>query len=163
MQIEDMITLYDYSFWANQRVLETVEALDAQHLDATLLAGLDSLRAIFVHTLGSEWLWRTRWQGDNRPALPSLDHSPTLAAIGARWREGQRLMRVFLATLRQEDLGRVVAYTNLSGEARRAVLWRTMIHLVNHGTQHRSEAAALLTALGHSPGNLDMIVFFPQA
>ncbi|MEP7189312.1 MAG: DinB family protein [Roseiflexaceae bacterium] len=162
MQLEEIMTLYDYNFWATDRILNAAEALNAEQFDATLLAGLGSLRVIFAHAVGAEWLWRTRWQGSNPPALPSPDDFPTLAAIRSRWREEQQLMRAFLATLREEELGRVLAYTNLSGQARRVVLWRTMIHVVNHGTQHRSEAAALLTALGHSPGDLDMIVFFPQ-
>ena len=37
--------------------------------------------------------------------------------------------------------------------------WQMLAHVVNHGTQHRSEAAALLTEAGQSPGDLDMIFF----
>ena len=40
--------------------------------------------------------------------------------------------------------------------------WRHGFRVVNHGTQHRAEAAALLTAEGRSTGELDLINYAEQ-
>jgi uncharacterized damage-inducible protein DinB len=38
-------------------------------------------------------------------------------------------------------------------------VWQTILHVVTHGIQHRSESAAILTGYGQSPGDLDFDLF----
>ena len=71
-------------------------------------------------------------------------------------------MRAFLATQDRERLEEVIAYQTTSGSPQQNVLWQILVHLVNHGTQHRSEVALALTSLGRSPGDLDFILFRRQ-
>ncbi len=66
-------------------------------------------------------------------------------------------MRSYLKGLADADLDRVVSHRSTEGVAYSAVLWKILAHVVNHGTQHRSEAAVRLTELGASPGDLDFI------
>ena len=47
----------------------------------------------------------------------------------------------------------------MQGERWAYPLWQQMIHQVNHATQHRSEAAMMLTKLDCSPGLLDLLYF----
>ncbi len=66
----------------------------------------------------------------------------------------------FVVGLTDERLESKFSYTTTEGKPHQRILWQAMAHVVNHGTQHRTEAAAILTDLGHSPGDLDMIFFF---
>jgi len=65
----------------------------------------------------------------------------------------------FVNNLMDEQLNKVVSYKTTQGIPNERILWQMMAHLVNHGTQHKTEAAAMLTGFGHSPGDIDMIYF----
>lgn len=72
-------------------------------------------------------------------------------------------MRSFLAGLTDERLASEITYVSTrSGEVHNDPLWQLMIHVVNHGTQHRAEAAEALTMAGRSPGDLDLLDFFRE-
>lgn len=152
----------DYHYWATERLLRTCVALDEGQLRATVIAGHQGVLVTLVHTLGAEWMWRQRWHGTSPTAMPASDEFPTLAALRARWDEEQAAVRAFVAGLRDEELQREVAYTTMRGRADTQQLSMLIAHMFNHGTQHRAEAAAMLTVLGHSPGDLDMIVFLRE-
>ena len=68
----------------------------------------------------------------------------------------------FVDSLSDEKLNAIFHYKNTKGAEFESTLWQAMAHVVNHGTQHRSEAAAMLTDLDHSPGDIDMIMFFRE-
>ena len=120
------------------------------------------MHGALVHTLEAEYFWRILIT-ENRFAeeLTAAD-LPTLADIENRWREEQAAMRAYLTGLSDADLTHIVSYTNDEGVLRERVLWHCLAHVVNHGTQHRSECAAMLTEFGHSPGDLDFTRFLNE-
>jgi uncharacterized damage-inducible protein DinB len=91
--------------------------------------------------------------------MPEAAAFADLAAIRARWDEIERDTQAFVAALDDARLAAPLSYVNMQGETWTYPLWQQMIHQVNHATQHRSEAAVLLTQLGHSPGWLDLLYF----
>lgn len=160
MDGDDIQTLFGYNYWANRQLLARAARLSPAELDEPTGEEPASIRSTLVHILGAEWLWRVRVHERVSPAvLLTTESFPDLAAIRERWQEEEAAMLGFLATLDRKRLGEVVEYRNTRGVPFQNVLWHILAHLVNHGTQHRSEAAVALTSRGQSPGDLDFIVY----
>ena len=160
MQIEDILILYEYNYWANAQVLKAAARVTEAQLIAPAGVSHRSLRGTLVHILATEWIWRMRCQEGLSPGeLPSEADLPSLEAIHSRWQSEEQAMRAYLASLHDADLAGVVGYTTTRGIPHNNRLWHLLVHVVNHGTQFRAEAAVLLTEYGHSPGDLDLIAF----
>ena len=158
MNAQEIRTFYDYNYWANDRILDAAAGVP-QEVFASASLGYARLHRTLVHTLSAEWIWRSRWQGASPAAMLDPNEFPSLDALRTRWDAERRQMYAFLDMLGDDDLGRVVEYTTTGGQRYANALWHLMVHLINHGTQHRSELAMLLTELGHSPGDIDIISF----
>ena len=159
MNLEYFLTLYNYNYWANEKILQTTERVTVEQFLAPTKNSHGSLRGTLVHTMMAEWMWLSRWQGVSPTAVLDENDFPSLASLRARWMDEEQRMRTFLGTLHENDLKRIVKYINTRGTPFERSLWHMLIHVVNHGTQHRAEAAAILTDLGHSPGDWDFVYF----
>ncbi|MGH2583919.1 MAG: DinB family protein [Dehalococcoidia bacterium] len=160
MQKADILLFLNYNSWANGRVLDASAKVSVEEFVGSPYAGMMSLRETLLHTLGAEQRWRTRMEAGVSPAVPRAQDFPNPEALRRPWREEDQAMRAYLATLDDEALEGSFRYRRSSGAMSDALMrWHTLVHVVNHGTQHRSEAASLLTAFGHSPGDLDFGLF----
>ena len=162
MTLDYIRLLYAYTGWANNQVLNTAAGVRIDELDEAGRRRWTLVQETLVHVVGSQWIWRSRWQGTSPSSRPTRDDLPSLEAIQACWREEEQAMRAYLDTLTDADLARDITYTNLRGITYSLPLGPQLLHVVNHGTQHRSEVAMLLTELDHSPGDLDFHLFLLQ-
>jgi uncharacterized damage-inducible protein DinB len=161
MHASDMQTLYDYNCWANERILSVAAAVTAEQFVSARL-GYCGLRDTLVHIFGAEQRWRLRWQGMTNTPMPAVEEIPTLLRLRELWENEKPQMRAYLNSLRDSDLSDSFSYHTAKGRVISSTRWHAMAHMINHGTQHRSELALLLTELGCSPGNIDLNVFVSE-
>jgi uncharacterized damage-inducible protein DinB len=162
MQIEQIKKLYDYNGWANERLWQAVAGLSMEQLNIDMHNGIGSIFITLIHLVGATWIWRSRWEGGMPTHMLPLEDFPTLQSIRKRWQEEEGHIQRFLTSLDDENLTREVQYIRPMAPGRVFImpLWISMLHLINHQTQHRSEIAMQLTAMNHSPGELGMSNFF---
>ena len=160
MNKHDILTLYTYNQWANGKILSSAANVSPEQFLAGASFPHGGLRSTLTHAMFAEWIWRNRWQGTSPSVRFKPEDFPTFESLRLRWSEEEKRLMEFVHAVTDEQLNSVVAYNDTKGVPHQQVLWKMMAHVVNHGTQHRSEAAALLTEFGCSPGDLDMIYVF---
>jgi uncharacterized damage-inducible protein DinB len=159
MIAEAVRTMYAYNAWANTRILDAAAHVTPEQFLAGGGASFDSLRDTLVHAMSAQWVYLERWKGRSPRAFLDPKEFFDVASLRRRWNVIERDTQAFVAGLSDAQLARDLEYTNMKGERWTYPLWQQMLHQVNHATQHRSEAAVMLTHAGHSPGWLDLLYY----
>jgi len=162
MQVDQIKELYDYNNWANDRLWQAVTGLSVDQLTTNIHNGIGDILTTLLHMVNGVWTWCTRWEGGIVTHALQADDFSTLPLIRIRWQEEEEHVQRFLEILHDEDLNQEIQYIRSAtpGQVFTLPLWKTMFHLINHQTQHRSEIAMQLTILNQSPGELGMSNFF---
>ena len=155
MDKQYFLTLFEYHHWAWGRILDTASELTDD--EYTRPFGFGNVRSALVHALFAETLWLARCT--HLPVRPlSESDLPTLKDLRMREREHREQFGIFLTQLPGGNFG-TVHYRTARGENFDHPIELVLAQIVNHTTQHRSEAATALTELGHSPGDLDLVLY----
>jgi uncharacterized damage-inducible protein DinB len=151
---------FEYNFQTNLRLLELAGNVSPEQLDAPREYSQGSLLQTLAHLFAVEWMWAHICQKHDRPErFFTAEDFPTLEAMREHALQEQERLRAFLEGRSEDDLAAEFVMMDRRGQPRTLVLWRVLMHMLFHAAQHRSEAAALLTEYGQSPGDVDFIFF----
>lgn len=155
MQHEDLGALIDYGYWVRDRVLAAAALVPEGAFQSSDTVSTRDLRATLVHQLENEWAWRVRLSEGTFPDgdLVPADY-PTLAVLVDHWHHEEWALRTWFDGLPDAALAEPPP-----GDDNVLPLWRYLVYVVTHGMQQFSEAAVLLTRLGHSPGEIGFLAF----
>jgi uncharacterized damage-inducible protein DinB len=141
MDLLDRLLGHDH--WTTARLLNLSRGLTDAQLDQPFDIGHRTLRATFEHMISGVAFWTALMAG--QPIDMPRDDRSSLTALVDRHERSYAAFAAFARRVRDEQL---LDDTFVHPVTARETFGGTIIHVVLHNTQHRSEALHVLERLG---------------
>jgi len=153
----NMIKTYvEYHYAMTRRVWESIDHItDEQFLqDDSYSRG--SIRNLMTHLTRADERWLVGWKNLPDPNKGfKFENYPTRAAAREYFESVANDMTDYVSKLTEADLDQNP--TGMPG-----LRWQVLLHMVNHGTDHRAQALHLLHNLGAPTFDQDFILWLPK-
>ncbi len=161
---EHLLTLARYHLWATRKLFEQVDRLpDADYRrDAGVF--FKSIHGTLNHLLvGEHLLWFVRFsQGASPVVALDAEVEADRSRLRERLIEGALAWLPSIAVWPEARLLGKLEYRRLQGQQVSLPFAATLAHVFNHGTHHRGQISAALTAMGQPAPVLDMVVMLQE-
>jgi uncharacterized damage-inducible protein DinB len=149
---------YDYHFTENRTIWDSyITPLSYEQFRQPVAYSHGSVRDQIVHLMSVDELWF----GELRGVQPSEPFSPAdfddRKNIRAHWDSVEQSMRDYLAELQDDMLSDKPIKE--PEEDKDLIVWQVLLHVANHGTDHRAQLLRLLNDLGVKTTSQDYIFY----
>lgn len=158
------LQLARYNVWATRRLLDAVSAVpeDGYRKDCGLF--FKSIYGTLNHLLvGEHMLWYPRFARGVSPKVElNAEVEPDRDRLGQALKGGAANWLPLIEGWPAERFDSALNYTNMRGQAMSLPFAATLAHVFNHGTHHRGQITAALTALGRPCPELDLVYLLQE-
>ncbi len=148
---------YDYHFTENRTIWGSyVTPLSHEQFMQGVDYSHGSVRDQIVHLMNVDDAWFSGLRGvENSEPYNPADFDDR-GAIRTHWDKVEQNMRDYLAGLRDDMLSEKPF---ADGEDKDLILWQALLHVANHGTDHRAQLLRVLNDLGVKTTSQDYIFY----
>ena len=141
---------FTYNLWANLRLLDACGQLSDAQLDTTAKGTFGSVRETLMHMFAAEEGYARHFTGTS--PTPRLKELTTFPGFDELRRRAERSGNELIAVAEQGDLNRILYLDDGTYEAPAIIV---LIQAINHGIDHRSQIATLLSQQDIESPDLD--------
>ena len=149
---------YDYHFSENRIIWDRyLSQLSEEQFTQAVDYSHGSVRDQIVHLMSVDEVWFSELRGvePSEPFPPAaVDDRENLRA---HWDSVEQSMRAYLAELRDDRL--FDKPIQEPEEDKDLIVWQVLLHVVNHGTDHRAQLLRFLNDLGVKTTSQDYIFY----
>ncbi|BDC51258.1 diguanylate cyclase [Bryobacterales bacterium F-183] len=146
-----------YSAWASRKLLTFARTIPEADLTRDMHNSHGGILKTFQHIFYADRVWYSRMVPPVQKNFEDPAPGPSLAELDGIWWE--LLDRFQEWAGQQQDSNRVLEYRNLKQEPFAKPVYQIVTHVVNHGTYHRGQIAAMLRQCGYAPPSTDFIYY----
>lgn len=147
---------YDYHFAENRKLWDSyIMSLSPEQFTQAAAYSHGSVRDQIVHLMNADETWFSELRGVEPSELPADVNDRKI--IRAHWDGVEQRMRAYLAELRDELL--FDKPIKEPEEDQVLSVWQVLLHVANHGTDHRAQLLRLLNDLGVKTTSQDYIFY----
>ena len=156
IEIMQQMIDYHYTFW--DKVWESIMTLTDEQFGADIPYSHGSIRNHMVHVAAVDIGWVRGLQGikrEDQPPRPQAEDFPTRESVRELCAKTEKHVRDYIATLSEDDL-------SVRPEHMPMTIAHTILHIVNHGTDHRAQVLRALHDAGADTFDQDLAFYHMQ-